>query len=82
MNCPQCSHADSVVIDSRDANGGFTRRRRHKCSNCNHRWSTKELPVELIDQAIEVLSTHLAIEDAYATTFGRSREIVTKLFEK
>jgi transcriptional regulator NrdR family protein len=82
MNCPKCQHADSKTTDSRDTNAGAMRRRRHRCLGCDYRWSTKELPVELVDAMVDLIATHLAIEEAYATTFGRSKPIITKLFEK
>ena len=40
MNCPYCSHNDSKVIDSRDANEGI--RRRRQCLGCGARFTTYE----------------------------------------
>jgi len=40
MNCPYCSHDDSKVIDSRDANEGI--RRRRQCLGCDARFTTYE----------------------------------------
>jgi transcriptional repressor NrdR len=40
MNCPYCSHNETKVIDSRDANEGI--RRRRKCLGCGARFTTYE----------------------------------------
>lgn len=42
MKCPFCSHEDTRVVDSRDADGGETVRRRRECSHCGQRFSTYE----------------------------------------
>jgi transcriptional repressor NrdR len=40
MLCPNCSHDDSKVIDSRDAGAGI--RRRRECLECDGRFTTYE----------------------------------------
>lgn len=47
MNCPKCQHIDSKVIDSR-ANSDYVRRRR-ECLQCQHKWTTNEIHVDLVD---------------------------------
>jgi transcriptional repressor NrdR len=42
MKCSQCSHCDSSVIDSREAEDGGSIRRRRECPNCKHRFTTYE----------------------------------------
>lgn len=42
MRCPFCSHEDSRVVDSRDADGGTTIRRRRACQECGRRFTTLE----------------------------------------
>ena len=42
MQCPECSHADSRVIDSRPADGGSSIRRRRECERCAARFTTYE----------------------------------------
>ncbi len=42
MKCPFCGFVDTRVIDSRDADGGETIRRRRECSACQQRFSTYE----------------------------------------
>jgi transcriptional repressor NrdR len=42
MRCPYCSHDDSRVIDSRDAEGGSAIRRRRGCQSCGRRFTTIE----------------------------------------
>ena len=41
MRCPFCSHAETKVIDSRDAAGNALRRRR-ECLKCGKRFTTYE----------------------------------------
>ena len=36
MNCPNCHHLKSRIVDTR------SRRRRHECRACHARWSTVE----------------------------------------
>lgn len=43
MNCTKCG-ADSLVTETRTHSYGI--RRRHKCSNCNYRFTTVEIPME------------------------------------
>ena len=45
MRCPFCRHADSRVVDSRDADEGQAIRRRRSCSGCGKRFTTVEEPV-------------------------------------
>jgi transcriptional repressor NrdR len=42
MRCPYCSHEDSRVVDSRDADGGSSIRRRRACQGCSRRFTTLE----------------------------------------
>ena len=42
MNCPECT-APTSVHDSRPIGGGATVRRRRRCLNCGHRFSTIEV---------------------------------------
>ncbi|HZT97815.1 MAG TPA: transcriptional regulator NrdR [Chloroflexota bacterium] len=42
MKCPLCGFVETRVIDSRDADGGETIRRRRECSACQQRFSTYE----------------------------------------
>ncbi len=42
MRCPYCSHEDSRVVDSRDADGGTAIRRRRACQECGRRFTTLE----------------------------------------
>lgn len=47
MVCPFCSHVETKVVDSRDANDGKITRRRRECLKCSARFSTYE-EVELL----------------------------------
>ena len=42
MRCPYCRHADTRVVDSRDANEGDAIRRRRSCTECGRRFTTVE----------------------------------------
>ena len=42
MRCPYCRHADTRVVDSRDANDGDAIRRRRACPECGRRFTTVE----------------------------------------
>lgn len=42
MNCSQCQHTDTKVIESRDVAEGDSIRRRRECINCQSRFTTYE----------------------------------------
>ncbi|MEV0729116.1 MULTISPECIES: transcriptional regulator NrdR [Polymorphospora] len=42
MRCPYCRHADSRVVDSREADDGQLIRRRRSCPECGKRFTTHE----------------------------------------
>ncbi len=42
MRCPFCSHADTAVVDSREADEGAVIRRRRRCLSCDKRFTTYE----------------------------------------
>ena len=42
MQCPECSNADSRVVDSRPAEAGSSIRRRRECETCGARFTTYE----------------------------------------
>lgn len=42
MICPKCQSESTRVVDSRDANGGRSIRRRRQCDKCDHRFTTFE----------------------------------------
>lgn len=42
MKCPQCSHENSKVVESREAGDGVSIRRRRECLECQHRYTTYE----------------------------------------
>ena len=48
MRCPVCTHKDTKVVDSREAEEGFEIRRRRECAKCEYRFSTGE-EVEILD---------------------------------
>src|SRR5947209_19691449 len=42
MRCPACGHADTRVVDSREAEDGESIRRRRACDKCGERFTTRE----------------------------------------
>jgi transcriptional repressor NrdR len=42
MQCPECAHLDSRVVDSRPVEGGGAIRRRRECERCKRRFTTYE----------------------------------------
>lgn len=42
MRCPSCGHADTRVVDSREAEDGQSIRRRRACDECGERFTTRE----------------------------------------
>lgn len=43
IDCPDCCSGHTKVIESRRCSEG-TRRRRHQCLSCNHRWTSWDGP--------------------------------------
>lgn len=50
MNCPRCDHPKTSTLETRRAEGGATLRRRRRCAECGHRFTTYEraLPEPLL----------------------------------
>ena len=48
MKCPYCGHAETSVLDSRDAEDFEITRRRRQCDKCKKRFTTYER-VEMVD---------------------------------
>jgi transcriptional repressor NrdR len=42
MKCPQCKGEQFGVVDTRPSYGN-TQKRRRKCFDCDHRWTTYEI---------------------------------------
>lgn len=42
MRCPFCDHADTQVIETREAEDGLALRRRRRCAQCDKRFTTYE----------------------------------------
>ena len=53
MRCPYCQHAESKVIDSRDAQDGEVIRRRRECLNCGRRFTTRERIEEVLPLVVK-----------------------------
>lgn len=55
--CPNCESVNVVVIDSRPTEkyNCYTIRRRRKCVACKYRFTTYELPSDLIDEVFNFI---------------------------
>ncbi|MBI4363410.1 MAG: transcriptional repressor NrdR [Candidatus Doudnabacteria bacterium] len=51
MKCPNCSHEETKVLDSRPAQDGMVIRRRRECIKCGFRFSTHE-EMEILDLTV------------------------------
>lgn len=51
MRCPNCSHEETKVLDSRPVNEGIAIRRRRECISCGFRFSTHE-EMEILDLTV------------------------------
>ncbi len=58
MRCPNCLSNNVYVIDSRNESKNNSILRRRKCSNCNHRWSTREISEENYEEYKELKKSH------------------------
>jgi len=47
--CPKCSSTDTTCVDSRIHKQLGGRRRRYLCRSCTFRWSTLEVPFQLLE---------------------------------
>jgi DNA-directed RNA polymerase subunit RPC12/RpoP len=56
MNCPNCNHVSTSVLQTNAIKTEHTTRQR-KCSNCGHKWFTVELEVQSWAIGWEKLST-------------------------
>lgn len=61
IQCSACGSQQSSVVDSRPRDDACTRRRR-KCDDCGHRWSTVEVSLEdyqasLDSESLEAMRT-------------------------
>jgi len=76
MRCPNCSHDDTKVCDSRPVNEGLAIRRRRECSSCSFRFSTYE--------EIEILDLMVTKRDGRSQPYMREKieSGIRKAFEK
>jgi predicted Zn finger-like uncharacterized protein len=65
MTCPKCrsKKAGYRVVDSRD--GKRQRYRRLECKRCLHRWSTYELPVNVLNEMRRIRSLQAELSLRY-----------------
>jgi transcriptional regulator NrdR family protein len=54
MKCPLCYSEEFDTIDSRPSLGTIKRRRR--CKNCQHRWTTYEVSAETYNRSMPVVA--------------------------
>jgi transcriptional repressor NrdR len=65
MECPNCQHSNSRVLESRSAENGQSIRRRRECLNCKHRFTTYE--------RIEFVPITVIKRDGKKESFDRSK---------
>ena len=42
MRCANCGSMNEIITDTRDSGNGLSRRRRRKCLDCMHKYTTHE----------------------------------------
>lgn len=80
MICPHCQLDNDTVKDSRPRYGGAGVGRRRKCLACQKRWSTIELPAELVEQLVEAVGAYLGVEETIESKSSSSRAILDQFF--
>ncbi|NEQ67437.1 MAG: transcriptional regulator NrdR [Symploca sp. SIO2D2] len=65
MQCPNCQHSDSRVLESRSTEAGQSIRRRRECLRCKHRFTTYE--------RIEFVPVTVIKRDGKRESFDRSK---------
>ncbi len=78
MPCPSCEHQFSGVTDSRGTSGGWQRRRR-VCLSCGHRWTTMEVPTELVTVFPKMIERMRAMRDELTAILGDAEETKSTL---
>ncbi|TGG82657.1 MAG: transcriptional regulator NrdR [Aphanocapsa feldmannii 277cV] len=76
MQCPNCQHTESRVLESRPAEMGSSVRRRRECLNCQTRFTTYE--------RIELIPITVLKRDGAKEAFSRSKLLhgITRACEK
>ena len=75
MECHECKSADLIVVDSRHTNSAVVYRR-HKCRDCDHRFTTYEF-VDLLSEIRPVIKEGIEkIEDALASLKKKANEVI------
>ena len=65
MRCPFCSHIEDKVVDSREAKGGESIRRRRECLECGRRFTSYE--------RIDEIPYMVVKKDGRRETFDRNK---------
>ena len=65
MQCPNCQHTDSRVLESRSSENGQSIRRRRECLQCKYRFTTYE--------RIEFVPITVIKKDGKRESFDRSK---------
>ena len=72
-----CGSSNAAIIDSRYMDNTGWRRRRRECPGCRYRWSTIEVPLELLSE-LRVTMANLKTIERLATE-GRLAMLDSKL---
>ena len=63
MNCPQCGHHKSLVIDTRPRIDAKSIRRRRECEKCGLRWTTREVVTAERHRSTDLSTAMKALND-------------------
>src|SRR5713101_3731865 len=76
MRCPNCGHADTAVVDSREAEDGESIRRRRKCASAIGKGASKALTPDATDSLIDDIEATLRQSGASEVASQRIGEMV------
>jgi len=54
MKCPACGSEKSRVYETRRSQGGLAKKRRHRCEQCDERFTTLEVMIDAGDRLIKL----------------------------
>lgn len=84
MNCPACQHPKNDCIDSRPTHEGAARRRRRKCQQCEHQWTTYEIHANRLQEFehLDKLAHAATLLELSAEPLDRACEIIRGMITK
>lgn len=70
MKCPHCNHLGNKVIDSKAIESGTMIKRRRKCRQCSHRWTTMEAQADVSIQVVKRAHQIVRAFDTFKAILG------------